>query len=225
MAFVEAAVCDGDVFPGQGVEGVEQGAAVLFHREHELTPVLADVLCGGFHCVQRVGGHDLAVQVDLAEHHRRHRDLIGLRADLGLGGDDRVRGVRANQGREQVRLIPLGIFGAADRLAIEPDLDKPGGLAVITAGRRCGEPSQAAQPRTDGGVEGIGISVGEHAPDRGLRRRPGRQGTGTDVQIRQDRGRDIADPAGDGGIAPHPRDHRRRGQGQHHRNRMITALI
>ncbi|HET9255979.1 MAG TPA: hypothetical protein VFO16_12355 [Pseudonocardiaceae bacterium] len=120
MSFVEGAVCDGDLLPGQGVEGVEEGAAVLLDREHELPAMLVDVLRGGLDGVERVGGHDLAVRVDLAQHLCRHRHFIGLRADFGLGGDHRGGGIRAGQGRERVRLIPLGVLGATDRLAIQP---------------------------------------------------------------------------------------------------------
>jgi len=36
--------------------------------------------------------------------------------------------------------------------------------------------------------------------------------------------RNIADPAGDGGVAPRSGDHRRGGKSQHHRDRMITTL-
>jgi hypothetical protein len=211
VTFVGVAVCDGDLFPRQGVESVEEGPPVLLDREHELSAALADVLRGGFHRVQRVRGHDLAVQIDLTEHFRRHRHLIGLRTDFGLGGDHRGGGVRTNQGREQVRLIPLGVFRATDRLAIEPDLNKPGDIAALTSGGRCGEPGQATQPLTNDGVEGLSVGVGQHSPDRGLRWRPGRQRTGTDVQIREDLGRDIADPAGDGRVAAHSSHHRRGG--------------
>jgi hypothetical protein len=38
----------------------------------------------GLHRMQRIRGHDLAVQVDLAEHYRGHRHLIGFHANLGL---------------------------------------------------------------------------------------------------------------------------------------------
>jgi hypothetical protein len=47
VSFVDGAVCDGDVFPGQGIEGVEECAPVLLDRKHELTPALVDVFRGG----------------------------------------------------------------------------------------------------------------------------------------------------------------------------------
>ena len=49
----------------------------------------------------------LPFQVDLAEYHRGHRHLVRLLADLGLRGDHRGGGVRADQGREQPDLVPV----------------------------------------------------------------------------------------------------------------------
>jgi hypothetical protein len=203
---VDAAVCDGDVLPR---EGIEQGPPVLLDREHELAAALVDVLRGGLDRMQRVGGHDLAIQVDLAEYRHRHRHLVGLRAD---------------QGRERVHLISLGVLGTVECLAIQPHPHQRRRVSATIGVRRCGEPGQTHQPPADRGIEGLGISVGEHSPHRGLRRWPGRQGTGTDVRIRQDPSRNIADPAGDGGVAPHSGDHRCGGESQRHRDRVITTL-
>jgi hypothetical protein len=42
--------------------------------------------------MQRVRGHDLAFQVNLVQHHRGHRHLVRLLADLSLRGDHRGGG-------------------------------------------------------------------------------------------------------------------------------------
>jgi len=67
-----------DLIPGQRVERVEERSAVLLDRQHEVPAVTADELGGRRHRVQSVGGDDRAVQVDLPEHGRGHRHLIGL---------------------------------------------------------------------------------------------------------------------------------------------------
>jgi hypothetical protein len=82
--------------------------------------MLMDMVRGGLHRVQCVRGHDLAVQVDLVKHHRGRRHLVRLLADLGLRRDHRGGGGRADQGCEQPDLVPVGVFRAPDRLAVQP---------------------------------------------------------------------------------------------------------
>jgi hypothetical protein len=70
---VGGGVRDRHLSPRQGIQGVEEGSPVLLDRKHELTATLMDMVRGGLDRVQRVRGHDLVVQVDTVEHHRRHR--------------------------------------------------------------------------------------------------------------------------------------------------------
>ena len=186
-----------------------------------------DVVRGGLHRVQRVRGHDLAFQVDLVQHHRGHRHLVRLLADLSLRGDHRGGGVRADQGREQPDLVPVSVFRAPDRLAVQPDLhQRPATRHAVIRPARCGrgEPGHVHQPGTYSGVEHLRVGVGEHPPDRRFRRRPGRNGTGPQVQIRENSSGHVSDPSGDGRIALHPGNDRRRGQRQNSGRGMIPAL-
>jgi hypothetical protein len=121
VAPVGLGVRDRDLLPGQRVEGVEQGLAVLLDWQHELPAVIADELGGRLHRVQRIGGDDRAVQVDLAEHGCGRRHLVRLRAGLGLRGDDRAGRLRAGQRRQQVPLVTLSVLRAPDGLAVQPD--------------------------------------------------------------------------------------------------------
>src|SRR5215813_2297303 len=85
---VGLAVRDRDLIPGQRIEGIEQGLAVLLDRQHELPAGLVDELGGGPHRVESIGGDDLAVQVHLPQYLRGHRHFVRLGPDLGLRGDD-----------------------------------------------------------------------------------------------------------------------------------------
>jgi hypothetical protein len=124
-----------------------------------------------------------------------------------------------------MRLVAFGVARPPQRLAIQPHRHQHRWAAIIIGGRVCAQPGQAHQPPADNGIDSVGVRVGEHSPDRGLRRWPPRQGTRTHEQLRQDRCRDIGDPPGDGGVTPHPGDHCRRSQSQHHRNRVVATLI
>jgi hypothetical protein len=101
VAFVGGGVSDRHLAPRQRIEYVEQGLPVLLDREHELAAMVMDMVRGGRHCMQRIGGHDLVVQAGLAGHHRGHRHLIGFHADLCLRGDHRGSGVRAGHDRRR----------------------------------------------------------------------------------------------------------------------------
>ena len=86
VAHVGGGVRDRDVSPGQGVDRVEQRPPVLLHGEDELAAALADEARGGLHGVQRVGRHDLAVQVDIAQaewtlswNHGQHQQTHGVK--------------------------------------------------------------------------------------------------------------------------------------------------
>ena len=136
VAFIGGGAGDRHLAPRQRIEYVEQGAAVLLHREHELAAMLMDMVRGGRHCMQRIGGHDLVVQVDLAEHHRGHRHLIGFHADLGLRGDHRGSGVRAGQGASRRTWFPPASLEALTAL--------PSSLTCINARERSSAPAVAA---------------------------------------------------------------------------------
>ena len=135
VAFIGGGMSDRNLAPRQRVESTEQCPPVLLHRKHELAAVLMDVVRGGLHRVQRVRGHDLVFQVDLAEDHRGHRYLVRLLADLCLGGDHRGGGVRADQGREQPDLVPVSVFRAPDRLAVQPHLHQRRRAVLLAASR------------------------------------------------------------------------------------------
>jgi hypothetical protein len=128
---------------------------------------------------------------------------------------------------EQVGLVALGVDGAADGLAVHRDRDQR---------RRFGFLSRTAvlfslftgpggglceQPGAHRSVHRGGVSAGEHPPQRGLRRGP----RGSGVEPGQHLGGHVGDPAGDRGERAHPAQHRGRAQGQHHRDRVITALL
>jgi hypothetical protein len=174
--------------------------------------------------VQRVGGHDLAVQVKLAEDDRGHGYLVRLGADRGLGGDHRGRSVRPDEGGEQADLGPVRVPGAPDRLAVQPDLRQCRRAVLPDGGGRPCEPGEARQPGAARCVEFPGPGIGEHPPDRGLRRRRGRRGAAAQVQAGQSRRRHVRNPPGDCGTALHPGHDRRRGQRQHRRDGMVPAL-
>jgi hypothetical protein len=91
------------------------------------TNTLLGLVRGGLHCMQHIRGHDLVVQVDLDEYHRGHRYFIGFHANLGLRGDHRGGGVRADQGCEQADLVSAGVPGVLTVL--------PSSLTCISAGR------------------------------------------------------------------------------------------
>jgi hypothetical protein len=90
-------------------------------------------------------------------------------------------------------------------------------------GRGSGEPGEIHQPRTNRHVECPGVGIGQHPPDRGLRRRRRGSGTAMQVHIGEDRRRHVSDSARDRGVALHPGHDRRRSQRQHGRNRVISA--
>jgi len=114
-------------------------------------------------------------------------------------------------------------------------------------GTRCAEPLTVAfgvgvlwcrglgglrqQPGADRGVDRGQVGAGQHPPQRRLRReRPDLPVTGPVtghalVEHLQQRHRNIGDPPGDRGERPHPTQHHRRAQHQHHRDRVIPTLI
>jgi hypothetical protein len=137
-------------------------------------------------------------------------------------------GPGSGQGCEQPNLVPVSVFRALDRHAVQPHLHQyPRAclLAGIAAGRdRRGEPGEVHQSRTD---RRVGRSVPASVSTRqivvfdggGAGAAPLRR-----YRIGQDRRRQVSDPARDRGIALHPGHDRCRSQRQHGRNRMIPAL-
>jgi len=98
--------------------------------------------------------------------------------------------------------------------------------AMAGAGQAPGGTGPLHQPRAGYRVESGGVSPGDDPPDRGLRRRPGARprGPAPPVQPVQHISGHISGPAGDRGEGPGPSDHRRGGQRQHRRHRMIPPL-
>jgi len=121
VALLGLGVRDRDLIPGQRIQGIEQGLAVLLDRQHELPAGLADELGGGLHRVQSISGDDLAVQVHPPQHLRGHRHFVRLGPDLGLRGDDRGLPRAAGQRGQQMPLVTLAILRAPDGLAVQPD--------------------------------------------------------------------------------------------------------
>jgi hypothetical protein len=56
-------VRDRHLMPGQRIQGLEQGFAVLLHRQGELPAALADEPGGGLHRMQGISGHHRVFQV------------------------------------------------------------------------------------------------------------------------------------------------------------------
>jgi len=121
VALLGLGVRDRDLIPGQRIQGIEQGLAVLLDRQHELPAVITDELGGRRHGVQRIGGDNRAVQVHLPEHLAGHRHLVRLGPDLGLRGDDRGGRIGASQRGQQMPPVTLGVLRAPDGLAVQPD--------------------------------------------------------------------------------------------------------
>ena len=99
-----------------------------------------------------------------------------------------------------------------------------GGLAVDHAGGALSPGLGGGlreQPGAHRSVHRGGVSSGEHPPQRDLRR----ETRGSGVEPGQYLGGYVGDPAGDRGERTHPAQHRGRAQGQHHRDRVITALL
>ena len=120
-------------------------------------------------------------------------------------------------------LVALAVNSPAQRLAVHRDGDqsrgvRPGGCL----GRRCCAGCLLGQPRSHCGVHRGWVGAGEHPPQGGLRR-DDRLGCG--VEPGQHLGGYVGDPPGDRGERAHAGQHRRRAQRQHHRDRMIPALI
>ena len=111
-------------------------------------------------------------------------------------------------------LVTLGVFGAPHRLAIQPHRHQPCRIIPLCGSVLASRLSEQAahQPLAHRGIEHLRISVGDHPPDRRLRRRPCRARAGPHIQIRQHRRRNIPDPARDRRIALHSRHDRCRGQ-------------
>ena len=98
--------------------------------------------------------------------------------------------VRAASRRTWFPLAPLTALPSS-LTCINPDLhQRPRAvlLAGIPAGRgRHGDSGEIHQPGAHRHVERLSVSIGQHPPDRGLRRRRGRSSTAAQVQIGQDR--------------------------------------
>ena len=103
MAAVSGGRCNRDVLPGQGVENVEQAGLVVPGREREVRAPAMHLVRGGALRVEGIGRYDGPVQAQAIEQRDDHRDLVRLRADLGLGCDDAPA---AGQGGQQVHLLP-----------------------------------------------------------------------------------------------------------------------
>ena len=193
--------------------------------------------------VECVGGDHRVGQVDpgggeLVEQRGEHGDLVGLRTDLDLAED---QGVVVGGGGEQMDLVALGVGRAAHRLAVDRDREQwpvgrvgrvgvgrggrcRRGDAARPAGRRRRRPWRGGlvgQPGADRRVHRGGVGAGDHPPDRRLRRRTGASA----VELHQQLGGHVGDPAGDRAERAHARHDRRRAQREHHRDRVNPALV
>src|ERR1019366_4015931 len=83
-----AACANRDVLPGQGVENVEQAGLVVPGREREVRAPAMHLVRRGALRVEGIGRYDGPVQAQAIDQRDDHRDLVRLRADLGLGCDD-----------------------------------------------------------------------------------------------------------------------------------------
>jgi hypothetical protein len=102
----------------------------------------------------------------------------------GLCGADDERG-------QQMPLAARGVLGAPHRLAIQPDRHQLHPIILARAGvcilgSRFGEQA-THQPAAHRGAGHLGIGVGDHPPDRRLRRRRRQGCAGPQIQIRQHR--------------------------------------
>jgi hypothetical protein len=98
-----------------------------------------EVLGVGALGVKGVGGDDHLAQVgaevgELVEQRGELGDLVGLRADLDLGQDQRV-GVGGRG--QQVRLSAVGVEGAAHGLAVTATAINPAPADSSASGARC----------------------------------------------------------------------------------------
>jgi hypothetical protein len=95
-------------------------------------------------------------------HHRGHRYLVRLLADLGLRGDHRGGGVRAGRAASRRTWFPSAFF--APRIAL------PSSLTCISA-----EPGQIHQPGSGRHAGRFSAGIGQYPPDHGPsgRDRPG----------------------------------------------------
>src|ERR1019366_5894320 len=138
MAAVSGGRCNRDVLPGQGVENVEQAGLVVLDREREVRAPAMHVVRGGALRVEGIGRYDGPVQAQAIEQRDDHRDLVRLRADLGLGCDDAPA---AGQGGQQVHLLPSAFLAPRTVLpstrtgisGIAGPLHQPGAAAASKA--------------------------------------------------------------------------------------------
>lgn len=176
MATVGLGVADRDVGPGQGVERGEQCWLVGLDAEVKVRVPSVQVVGGATLGVQRVGADGGSGDVQGVEQFAQHGDLVGLRADLNLGGHQTGAGHRG----PQVRLVAVGVFRSAQGLAVHNELAGSGGASTRRRRRRSRSVEMFAlagaleQPGADRGVGLPGIDLGHHPPDRALRRCPAR---------------------------------------------------
>ena len=123
VAFVDVAVGDRGVGPGQGVQRGEQRRLIMCDGEHEVSADRVEI--GGVLalCVESIRGDHHIAQVDTGggepvQQRGEHRDLVRFRADLDLAQHQLLA---VSRGREQVGLVALGVDGATDGLAVHRD--------------------------------------------------------------------------------------------------------
>ncbi len=138
--------------PGQGVQRIEQAGLVVLDRGENVVGALAGQVPGclplRMQCVQGDYG---TVQVHGVQQRLDLGDLIGLVAHLPLG-DDRPG---AGHGSEQVHRPPVGLDGAAQRLAVHRHRRRD-----IAGGQPGGQPL----------IERASVRAGQRPADRRLTR-------------------------------------------------------
>jgi len=179
----------------------------MLDGHHVVRPAAGDDLRGVVLRVHRVDRDDRPGQVSERLQQVPHRgDLVRFRGDGGLPEDcaDAMR-----QRRDQVRGLPVPVFGAADGLAVDRDHQPAADLH-----------GPGMQPGAEDLVQHVRADQGERAPERGLLRRAASR-----AQAGQHVRPGVGGPLPDRGERPRPGDHRRDPDGKQPGQRMPPPAL